>query len=136
MASSKSKAELQREIRTLKSQRFYDNWAVIGSRAVKWGAIAFIAWQARLAIEALAGRTTVASLAAALVKPDGGKDEIIPWGLAAMFGLYGLRQRAIRRKLTKRLAGDRQAKEKALDPKRSSSNLTASGETPDEELIP
>ncbi len=108
-------------------------WAdAIGSalRVVgKWGMIAFVALQVRYSVEALAGTTTVASLFLQIVN-DVNVSIGLSWLLSAGAVTYGLRQRQLRRRVIARQGRRLQELERGHDPKRTSSDLTESGDTP------
>ena len=106
----------------------------IGRATVSWTGLAFCAyWAAQAAIE-WSGRTTMADLRLGL-SGSGWRDVVVL--VAVLFGVSGIaygRQRGrLMREAVRHFEGPKRAREAALDPRRSSSGLTRSGETPDEE---
>jgi hypothetical protein len=57
-----TREELVARLRLLSRRKQSDGWFGLGYAGVKWVAIAFCAWQARLAIADLAGKETVATI--------------------------------------------------------------------------
>ena len=116
----------------------HEIWARVATRvgrpAVSWAGLGFcVYWGAQTLIE-WSGQATVADLRLAL-SGSGWRDVVVL--IAVLFGAGGLaygRQRArLMRETVRRLGGPKKARETAIDPQRSSSGLTRSGETPDEE---
>jgi len=108
--------------------------ASIVNNLIKFGALALIARYGYLAIEALAGKTTLASIIVqflASVK--------VTQGLAYVIGLsgcaYGAFQRRLRRTAIARIAARNTERELGIDPGRSSSGLTPRGETNPEDRL-
>ena len=106
----------------------------IGRRAVSWAGIAFCTyWAAQPFIE-WSGKTTEADLHLAL-SGSGWREAVVL--VSILFGaggfLYGKWQRHLMRKTVRHLEGPKRVRETELDPHRSSSGLTRSGETPEEE---
>ena len=105
----------------------------------KWAGLAIMVWKASDALIAFAGRSTVArgdiKLEATTHSYFGLEDTncLIIVGLALLFGLvgivYGKRQARLRKKAIERFAPNKQMEELHIDPGRSSSKLTLSGET-------
>ena len=106
----------------------------VGRPAVSWAGLGFcVYWGAQALIE-WSGQATVADLRLAL-SGSGWRDVVVL--IAVLFGAGGLaygRQRArLMRETVRHFEGLKKAHETAIDPQRSSSGLTRSGETPDEE---
>lgn len=96
--------------------------------AIKWIAISYLAWCGVQAIEALAGKATLADISVAVKWLTGDKkSEFLAWGVGAGGVLYGLRQRRLRKDLTEHF-GAREL-ELGIDPGRTSSMLTSRGDT-------
>jgi hypothetical protein len=117
-------------------------WQVIGSafnNFCKYGSYAFglfCGWQA---IVALAGRETSANIWVGFWTNVFGSHLATTCVLAFMVGvggtLYGLVERRSRQRNTARLSGRIEQLEKHIDPGRSTSKLTPSGETNPEDRI-
>ena len=111
----------------------------IGRPAVSWVGIAFcIYWVAQILIE-WSGQTTAADLRLDL-SGSGWRGAVLLVAIlfgAGLFGaggfVYGEWRRRLMRKTVRHLEGPKRARETELDPQRSSSGLTRSGETPEEE---
>ena len=106
----------------------------VGRAAVSWAGLGFcVYWGAQTLIE-WAGQATVADLRLAL-SGSGWRDVVVL--ISVLFGAgglaYGRQRERLRRETVRRFEGLKKARETALDPQRSSSGLTQSGETPDEE---
>ena len=90
--------------------------------------LAFMSWCAYLSIDALAGRSTSASFNMGLF----GTVEVsvaLSWTVALIGTAYGIQQRKLRRDTVERLQTRNIELEKKIDQKRSSSKLTARGDT-------
>ena len=99
---------------------------------IKWGSLLGCVYCGYLTIYSLAGKTTFARILVDFVA----NMTISRWA-AYVFGgggvLYGVDERRLRRNAVRRLAPSRIQYEQGLDPNRSSSGLTATGETSAEE---
>ena len=128
-----------REISEHESRLFRsDLWATtvgrVGVALVRWTGICFCAYQASLVLIAWSGDTTIADVTVAL-KATG------PSGTAAGLGvlvgvaglIYGKVQAWLRRETIREFESRVRELETMLDPGRSSSGLTTSGDTPPEE---
>jgi hypothetical protein len=97
---------------------------------IKYGALCFCCWALAPALEAFAGKTTLAHFGIFLIadlKANTVFSHII-MGLVGLGGAgYGLRERAQKRKEIKRLGNRVVEVEKRLDPNRTSSGLTIDG---------
>lgn len=115
----------------------YVRLATISIQAlIKWGAIAFIAYQARRAVQATAGRITLADYQVS-VNQGGGYDHFDLCVAFVVFGCigiwYGYKQRRLRQYVIARMHPYQEMWEKSQDAKRSTSALTKTGDTPKEE---
>lgn len=85
-------------------------------------------------VEAVAGQTTAADIGIRFLS-----DIRVSESLAWLFGgggiLFGWRQRSLRRDVIERLSPRQQELEKGIDPHRTSSKLTARGETNPEDKL-
>jgi hypothetical protein len=96
---------------------------------VKWSALVAIAYLGYLSIGQLAGRSTFADIGVRVLGNLKVSDGIITL-LAGSGWAYGLGQRSLRRKSIERLVPHKNELEKVFDKKRTSSNLTPRGTTP------
>jgi hypothetical protein len=102
----------------------------IGLTFIKWASIAIIVWQLRLAIDSLAGKSTLANFGVFLVA-DLKANKVFSHIIMALLALggvsFGVREKRLKRKVIKQ-SGDRIASlERRLDPKRTSSGLMIDG---------
>ena len=125
-----SKAEYDFRLRL----RLYDSITAIIHQGIKWAAIVLIVRYGYYAVFSLAGHTTLADIGVKFlsnVKVSSGISYIV--GGAGM--IYGIGQHRARHRNIKRMASDKNQLELLINPKRSSSDLTAEGKTsPGDEL--
>jgi hypothetical protein len=112
--------------------RLVERSADVITALFKWGALLGCGYWAYGSIAALAGKETFARILVSFMA----NMTISKW-LAYAFGgggmLYGINERRLRRNAVRRLAPGRIQYEQGLDPGRSSSGLTQTGETSPEE---
>lgn len=124
----KSKAELEAELKELKRTKLSSSVTVIILAIIKFGTLAFCVYSLSTSIASLAGQTTIADI---VVNFLGNVN--IGEGVALLFGAggtaYGLAERYQRQRMIKRLHGRTKELELKIDPKRSSSSLTETGDT-------
>jgi len=101
----------------------------LGSFAIKWGAIAFVAYQCQLAITALAGQQTFVSVFANLAA-NITVNKWVAYILAGGGAGYGVVQRRLRKSKVAELGNRIRFLEQKIDPKRTSSGLDSDGTTP------
>jgi hypothetical protein len=113
----------------LQSQK-WDTGLRLGQALIKYAAICFCIWRLAPAMEAFAGKTTLANFGVSLIA-DLKANTVFSHLVMAVLGLggagYGLRERAQKRREIKRLGNRVVAVEKQLDPNRTSSGLTIDG---------
>jgi len=99
--------------------------------SVKWGAIAFCAYQLPKIIEPMAGKTTSASFLLSMIQPDKiDSDFTWVWPTATfLVGIWAAIERILRYRKVRYLTDRISKLEQHIDPKRSSSGLAASGAT-------
>lgn len=98
--------------------------------AIRYGAIAYIAWTGLQAVKALAGQYTRADFDFALRFIISEKlDEVFAWAVGIGGMLYGWRERNFRKDDIERRSGRIAELERRIDPGRSSSNLDKRGGT-------
>jgi hypothetical protein len=124
----KTRAELEAELKTLRRTRLASSITEIIQTLIRFGALVACVYFLSTAISNLAGKSTIADIG---VKFLGNVD--VGRGVAVLFGaggtLYGLAERRQRQKIIKRLHGRTKEVEKKIDPQRSSSGLTETGDT-------
>jgi hypothetical protein len=95
---------------------------------LKWGTIAFVAWCAKVSMVSLGGKQTDANFAIKFLA-DIRFHEAVAYTVGIGGAVYGYRQKRLRQRKIAEL-GPRVTKvEKNIDPKRTSSGLTAEGKT-------
>jgi hypothetical protein len=102
---------------------------------IKWGSIAFIAYQTRMAAVAFAGENTAATLALSIIG-DIKTTHGIYITISGLSVVFGLRERHLRRLNSKNMGGHIERLEKLIDPNRTSSGITKSGTTRPEDKDP
>jgi hypothetical protein len=128
MPKQKTAAELRAENRLLRRGHIAQSIASIIGDVSRYGAICFVAWCVYASIDALAGQQTNADVFISFLA-----DVKVSEALAYIFGASGLvlayRERRLRQRTVEHVQGRNQTREKAIDPGRTSSQLTPKGET-------
>lgn len=126
MAKQPSKAALDAGVEVQRIQAR----AAVTLAAIRWLGLAVLAYFGYRSVDTLAGRTTLASIGVGInVLGKVYISEAVAW-LFGVTGIgYGLRQRALRHNVIARLSPAVREREQALDPKRTSSQLTERGRT-------
>ena len=126
MAKQPSKAALDAGVEVHRIQAR----AAVTLAAIRWLGLAVLAYFGYRSVDTLAGRTTLASIGVGIsVLGKVYISEAVAW-LFGVTGIgYGLRQRALRHNVIARLSPAVREREQALDPKRTSSQLTERGRT-------
>jgi hypothetical protein len=130
---TKSKRELEAELQVLKVSRNADIVTTLGKEAIRWFGISFCVYWIYRIFESLAGETTIASVVVDVL----GKVEVtttITLSAGGFGVLYGLWQRKLRKDTVQRLQSRNTALELKLDPTRTSSLLTARGDSRPEDV--
>lgn len=113
----------------LQSQK-WDTGLRLGLALIKYGTVCFCFWRLAPAMEAFAGKTTLANFGVSVLA-DLKANTVFSHLVTGIFGFggisYGLRERAQKRKEIKRLGNRVVELEKQRDPNRSSSGLTTDG---------
>lgn len=108
----------------------WDTGLRLGLAVIKYGAFCFIVWRLGIAIESLAGKSTLADFGVFLYA-DLKANTVFSHLVMGILGIggagYGLRERAQKRREIKRLGNRVVDLEKLLDPNRTSSGLTIDG---------
>jgi hypothetical protein len=126
---NKSRSAEQIRLARTKVVRFTDLAGTVMSAAIKWGALAFIAYLLTDALKAMAGKTTLVSLLAS-IRANITINEWVAYVLAGGGTLYGFAQRRLRKQKVAELAERIKTLETKIDPDRSSSGLSPQGSTP------
>lgn len=145
LRKSKSKSALQAENRMLRAHGIGDGITKIIQAIIKYGVVAYIAYNIRLIAIEWAGKNTTANID---VKADVSVDinnaadsaagavsnlcdqtiYIALFVMVAAIG-YGKAQAILRRRVIERMHPYQEAAEKQIDPERTSSRLTNTGDT-------
>lgn len=132
MVDSPTEKELELKYRL--SAKKIDAVVTIGKALIKYSSLVLCIYFIYGAIGDLAGKRTFASLGFSLLGSL--KLDKALYGVLTGGGLvYGFGQRQLRHRLIKRLAGDKKRLEMAVDPNRTSSNLTPWGTTKPEDKL-
>lgn len=126
--SNKTKADLVAENRVLRRIDSANGWASVLRTAIKWGGMVGVARYAWLAVDSLAGQSTVADIGLKFLAEVGVSD-VLAWLLAGGAVVFGLVQKKLRGDTIQRLSGRIQQLEQQIDPRRTSSHLTVRGQT-------
>ena len=124
----------EHESRLFRSDLWATTVSKVGVALVRWTGICFCGYQASLVLIAWSGETTMADVTVAL-KATGFSGAAAGLGvLVGVAGLiYGKVQARLRRETIRQFEARVRELETTLDPGRSSSGLTTSGDTPPEE---
>lgn len=126
--NKKTKEELLAEIEFLKKGGIAEQVGITIQVLVKYCALGYAFWCLKESMQAFAGQTSDANIVVSLLA-DVNFSEAVAWvfGLGA-FG-YGYQQRKLKGQTVQRLTSRITELEKKLDPSRTSSELTSTGET-------
>ena len=122
------------EARFLRSDAWARSVVKLGHQVVRWTGICVLGYLAHLVLVEWTGQTTIADVTIAL-GATGWQGLTVLAGLAVGVGgvVYGLWQARLRRKTIVHLTSRIRELETTHDPDRTSSGLTAAGETPQED---
>lgn len=95
---------------------------------VKWAGIIFVVYFAKEMVSDLAGKTTLTDIAVKILMA-GNARELVSYGIAGGAIGWGWSERRLRKSKIRHLGKRLVATETSLDPNRSSSQLTDTGET-------
>lgn len=128
MGKRKNRAQLEAELRQLKSTKLASGTVQVITHLIRWGALMFFFWCFKETVVCLAGKNTFSDISIGLTT-DFKMDK---W-VAYIFGTggvgYGYLQRRLRKSTVENMHGRTKELEEKIDPKRSSSNLTSRGDT-------
>jgi hypothetical protein len=140
VATEKTKKQLEEEnrrlifeLRMVRKSKSTEQIASVLNNLIKWGGIVAIFYFLSQGIDSLAGKNTISNIAISLFA-DLKINQYLSYAIGFGGTGYGLVQRNLRRSTIKRLQGNIVSMEKAIDPDRSSSNLTLEGCTRSEDL--
>lgn len=131
---SKSKAQLEAELKLLRSTRTAEGWVTVLQSIIRWCAIVFVVRYGYLSIDVLAGKSTAADIGVNFLA-NVSVSVALAWAAGAGGAYYGYRQNKLRKDTIERLSGRIRELEQRLDKNRSSSNLTQRGDTRPEDQL-
>ena len=111
--------------------KYHKRWDIIGgifSRLIRWGGIIACFYFLYLIVDSLAGKTTATDIALKAIT-DLKLDRGILYLLAGGTTIWAVRERKLRKKNTKHISEHIKELEELIDPNRTSSNLTETGDT-------
>jgi len=101
--------------------------------AIMWTAIVFVVYFVYRTVGGLAGRTTMADIGIRVLG-NFSVSSALAWSCGGSGVVFGLKQRRLRKNTISRLEGRLKCYEQLLDPSRSSSLLTPTGDTNPQDL--
>ena len=131
MARSKRKqniVELEAEIRVLRGQRNKDRVVLLGGLLIRWGFTFLMVRSIAATLALFAGKATAATFILSVLA-NVGISHWAAWLVAVVAVFYGQRQGRLRKSTVEAVAARIKELEGMIDPRRSSSDLTLSGET-------
>ena len=111
--------------------KYNKRWDIIGgifNRLIRWGGVIVCLYFLSLMVDSLAGKTTATDIALKAIT-DLKLDRGILYLLTGGTTLWAIRERRLRKGNTKHRAAYTKELEKHIDPNRTSSNLTETGDT-------
>lgn len=129
-----SRTELETELRILKKSKFAEGVVQVLLSLVRWGAIIAISRYAYLAIDSLAGKSTLADIGVNFL----GSIKIsiaLAWSFGIGGTVYGISQTKLHRNTIKRLQSRVQDLETHINSGRSTNSRTINEETKSEDKI-
>ncbi len=127
-------AQLEAENSYLRKARIADGIIQVALAAVRYGALIVVGYWGLEAIRALAGSSTFADISVDFLT-EINVSVALAWSVGVFGGVYGYKQRHLRRNTVERLQGRIRELEAMIDPQRSSSKLTTRGDTRPEDRI-
>jgi len=125
---NKTKTEIEVELRVLKRTRLAYNITTIIVNFMKYGTIVLCVYYITSAFATLAGKTTIANVVVNFLG-NLKLSETVAWIFGIGGTIYGYAERRQRQKTIQRQHGRVKTLEQQIDPKRSSSHLTETGDT-------
>ena len=111
--------------------KYEKKWDTIGGSLnglIRWGGIVVCFYFLYLTVDSLAGKTTATDIALKAIT-DLKLDKGVLYLLTGGTTLWAIRERRLRKKNTKHIAAHIKELEGRIDPNRTSSNLTETGDT-------
>ena len=111
--------------------KYGKKWDTIGgifNGLIRWGGVVACFYCLYLMIDALAGKTTATDIALNAIT-DLKLDERILYLLTSGTTFWAIRERKLRKKTIKDITAQKKELEEHIDPNRTSSNLTETGDT-------
>lgn len=111
--------------------KYYKKWDIIGgifNRLIRWGGVTACFYFLYLMVDSLAGKTTAADIALKAIT-DVTLDRGVLYLLTGGTTVWAIRERRLRKRNTRHIAAYTKELEKRIDPNRTSSNLTETGDT-------
>lgn len=111
--------------------KYNKKWDIIGgifNGLIRWGGVSVCCYFLYLMVDTLAGKTTVADIALKAIT-DLKLDEAVLYLLTGGTTFWAIRERNLRKKNTKHIAAHTKELEEIIDPNRTSSDLTETGDT-------
>lgn len=132
--AQKSRQELEVELLVMKKARFSEGVVQIVLSLIRWGSIVLISRYGYLAVQSLSGQTTLADIGINFLA-NVRVSVAIAWGAGAGGIVYGLNQKKLRKDAIERFHGRIKELETIIDKNRSTSSLTARGDTKPEDRV-
>lgn len=132
MSKNKSRAVLQAELNAVNKFRLSETISQVILSLIRWGGVVLIARYGALAIDSLAGKSTMADIGVNFLA-NVQVSVLVSWASGVGGIGYGVYQRKLRKDTVERLQSRIQSLERKFDVKRSSSNITARGDTRQED---
>jgi hypothetical protein len=130
--STKTKAQLETELRLLRQSKATEGFVSTVKSAFMWATIGFIAYRITLILPFFAGQKTDANFS---ILANINVSVALAWGVGATGAVYGKYQQKLKRDTVERLQARIQELEVGYDPKRSTSSLPPRGDTRKEDEI-
>ena len=124
MTDTNSPNEDERAIRFMVISNIFD----LAKRVVNGGIWIALAYIGYLAIDSLAGKTTIANIVLKYLTAEQ-SDYGVPWILAGACAVWAVLERKLRKRKTESLQGRIKHLEERLDPGRTTSGLLPTGDT-------
>ena len=111
--------------------KYAKKWDIIGgicNNLIRWGGVVACCYCSYLMIDALAGKTTATDIVLKAIT-DLKLDERVLYLLTGGTTFWAIRERKLRKKTIRHIAAQKKELEEHIDPNRTSSNLTETGDT-------
>ena len=122
------RSRINAELEWAKYGKKWDTIGGIFNGLIRWGGVVACCYFLYLMIDALAGKTTATDIALNAIT-DLRLDEHILYFLTGGTTFWAIRERKLRKKTIKHITAQVKELEEHIDPNRTSSNLTETGDT-------